>query len=90
VAAATVYTAPAQTKAVIRQIQIVNNAGTDQLVTISVGADAAAKRIWRRNCVANEVDGMTCNIPVEAGEIIQAFAGSTSVTLTISGVEIGP
>jgi hypothetical protein len=60
VAAATVYTAPAQTKAVIRQIQIVNNAGTDQLVTISVGADAAAKRIWRRNCVANEVDGMTC------------------------------
>lgn len=86
--AATVYTVPAGKTAVIRTIHIANTGGSTQPVTISIGIDAPNKRIWPgRVCLPADVDSWSGNIPMATGEIIQAFAGNTSITLVIGGVE---
>lgn len=87
-AAATVYTVPALTKLYLRNIHI-SNPGPDQKpFTLSIGADAADKRIF---------DGLpippfdALNIPVlivlTAAEILQAKTSVASIlTLTLSGI----
>jgi hypothetical protein len=94
-AAATKYTVPANTKTIIRQIHLQNPSGAAVPVTVSIGADAAATRILDAYSLAaaavGEPDSVydpPCYYVLEAGEVIQAFAGTTAViVMTINGDE---
>jgi hypothetical protein len=89
-AAATKYTVPAVTKTVIRHIHVQNPSGSAVPFTLSIGADAAATRIFD----ALSIPAVTpfdhfCYYVVEAAEIVQAFAGTNNIlVLTIDGDEI--
>jgi hypothetical protein len=88
-AAATVYTVPTGRVAVIRNIHVVNPTAGDLTFTMSIGADAAATRIFSAQ-MANAEDSWDSFAPfvLTAGETIQAYASAAaSLTLTIDGEE---
>lgn len=90
-AAATVYAAvPADTKVVIRDIQICNETGSDATFTMSVGADAAGKRLYKAYSIpANGFHSSQRQIVLAEGDLLQAYSGTASaLTLTISGVVV--
>lgn len=89
-AAATKYTVPALTKTIVRHVHLQNPSGAAVTFTMSIGADAAATRLFDAYSIAA---GATldhfCYYVVEAAEIIQALAGTNNIlTLTIDGDEI--
>ena len=92
-AAATKYTVPASTRAVVRHIHVQNPSGSPVTFTLSIGADAAATRILDAFSIPAAAAGVTesvkdwwCYYVLEAAEIIQAFAGTNNIlTLTIDG-----
>jgi hypothetical protein len=85
--AATKYTVPASSLAVIRHIHVSNPTGSTVTFTLSIGSDAAAVRLFDAYSIAaGTVLDHFCYYPVAAAEIVQALAGTTNVaTLTISG-----
>jgi len=87
--AATKYTVPALTIAVIRQLHIANPTGSPVNFTLSIGTDAAATRLFDAFPIpAGSVYPYFCYLPLSAAEIIQAFAGTDNViTLTVGGDE---
>lgn len=87
--AATLYTVPAGRLSVVRSIHIVNPTAGDLTFTISVGADAAATRIFSAQaCPAEDVYDSFMPLVLNAGEIIQASASAAaSLTITIDGEE---
>lgn len=89
-AAATKYTVPAVTKTIIRHIHIQNPSGSAVTFTLSIGADAAAVRLFDAYSIAaNTVLDHFCYYVLEAAEIVQALAGTNNIlTLTIDGDEI--
>lgn len=92
-AAATVYTSPANTRTVIRHIHIYNaDAATPRSFTMSIGADAAAARIFDAFTIgASTPIDFFCYFPLEPGEILQAFSGTNLIlTLTIGGDQFKP
>lgn len=88
-AAATKYTVPALTKTIIRHIHVQNPSGATVTFTMSIGADAAATRIFDAySLAAGQVLDHFCYYILEATEVIQAFAGTNNIlTLTIDGDE---
>lgn len=86
----TVYTAPALTKTVIRHIHLSNPSGAAVTFTLSVGADAAATRVYGAYSVAaNSVYDAFVYVVVDAAEIVTVSAGTTAVlVLVIGGDEI--
>lgn len=86
----TVYTVPANTQAVLRDIIICNESGSAATFTISIGTDGAGKRLFKSSSLAaNTTFQQTGNITLEAAEVIQAVASANSaIVLTISGLEI--
>lgn len=86
----TLYTVPALTSTVLRYIRFVNTTATDRTVTMSIGADAAATRIFAAMTVpANGSMDWTGTIPLVAAEIIQASASAaTAINVIISGIEV--
>lgn len=90
--AATLYTAPANTQAVIRNIVANNPSGSPVDVTLSVGPDAADTRIFEREVPANDfiATRRPVNHTIAPGEVLQGFASSpATVVLTVDGVEYG-
>lgn len=87
--AATVYTVPGATTTVIRMIHLSNPTAGSLDVTISIGADAAATRIFDGYPLPpDSVFGYPCNFVMTAAEILQAFCSSaTSVVIVVSGIE---
>lgn len=88
--AVTQYTAPALTTAVLRSVHVANETAADHNFTLSIGTDGAGKRLWKSRTVpANDSFDWSGNIVLAAAEVVQALADAgTSLTLTISGVEI--
>lgn len=88
-AAATKYTVPASRIAVVRNIHISNPSASAVTFTMSIGADAAATRIFDAFSIpANSIYDSFAPFVLAAGEIIQALAGTTNIlTLTIDGEE---
>jgi len=88
--AATQYTVPASTTTILRNIHVSNETGTAATLTMSIGTDAAGKRLFTAYTVAaNDVIDWSGFIVLAAAEIIQAFSGTASaLTLTVSGVEV--
>lgn len=87
-AAATVYTVPGATTAIMRTVHA-QAATAAHAFTLSRGADAAATRLWAAYA-------LTANVPaifngwwaIAAAAIVQAFADvNTVVDLSISGYE---
>ena len=88
-AAATKYTVPALTKTIIRHIHIQNPTAAAVTFTASIGADAAATRIFDAYSIgANSVFDHFCYYVMDVAEIFQAFAGTNNIlVLTIDGDE---
>jgi len=89
-AAATKYTVPALTKTIVRHIHVQNPSGAAVTFTMSIGADAAATRIFDAYSIAaGSVLDHFCYYVLTVAEIIQAFAGTNNIlTLEIGGDEI--
>jgi len=91
-AAATYYTAPAATKAIIKAATLLNNTGGAVTVDVHLvpngGSATAANRVLRKT-LANDT-GHTCpelvNQVLEAGGTIQALG--LNVAMVVSGVEL--
>jgi hypothetical protein len=88
--AATKYTVPALTKTIVRHVHVDNPTANAVTFTMSIGADAAATRLFDAYSIAaGSVLDHFCYYVVDAAEIIQALAGTSNVmTLTIDGDEI--
>lgn len=92
---ATVYTVPAATRTVIRHIHIENPNVAAVTFTMSIGADAAATRLFDAYSIPGAAVGVTGNvidwwgpITMEATEIIQLAAGTNNIlVITIDGEE---
>lgn len=89
-AAATKYTVPALTKTIMRHIHIQNPSGSAVTFTLSIGADAAAVRLFDAYSIAaGTVLDHFCYYVLAAAEIVQGLAGTNNIlTLTIDGDEI--
>lgn len=86
---ATIYTAPALTQTVVRELRVVNTTGAAITFKLSVGADAAGTRLYSDYSVpANGIlkeSGMVTVL--EAGDIIKGHAASSGLTIQVCGVE---
>lgn len=79
--AATLYTAPAGVRAVIKRIHIVNTDAAPHTPTLSIGADAAGTRLYSVSPTIAASGGYFddyANYPVEPGEVLQGFADLAS------------
>jgi hypothetical protein len=87
--AGTIYTVPGATTAVLRHIHLSNPSGGAVDVTLSIGTDAAALRLFDGLAIAaDSVYEHFCYHVLDAAEIVQAFASSAStVVITASGDE---
>lgn len=87
--AATVYTTPAATTTVLRNIHVANTTTGALTFNLSVGADAAGTRLYSGFSVpANGSLDWSGFIPLAATEVLQALASAAGLTLTVSGVEV--
>ena len=92
----TVYTVPALTKTIIRQIHISNPSASPVTLTLSVGADAAATRLWQTYSIPAAAAGVTDSVRdifmylvMEAAEILTLSAGTNNILdIVITGDEI--
>lgn len=86
-AAATKFTAPAKAISILKHIHVQNPSGAPVNFTMSIGADAAGTRIFDALPIAagGYLSPMV-HFVLQAGEIIQAWAGTTNIlTLTLDG-----
>jgi len=88
--AATKYTVPALTKTVVRHVHISNPSASAVTFTLSIGADAAAVRLYDALSIpANTVRDDYWYVVLAAAEIVQALAGTNNIlTLTLDGDEL--
>ncbi len=92
-AAATKYTVPASTKTILRWIHVENPSAAAVSFTLSIGVDAAGTRLFDAIFIPAVTDiskgifDYFCNLPLEAAEIVQAWAPSATnvMTLTLEG-----
>lgn len=89
-AAATKLTVAASEKNIIRHIHVQNPSGSAVTFTASIGADAAGTRIFDAYSIAaGAVLDHFCYYDLDAGEVLQAFAGTNNIlVLTINGDRI--
>jgi len=88
-AAATKYTVAAGRRGILRHVHIQNPSASVVTFTMSIGADAAATRLFDAYSIgANAILDHFCYYVLEAAEIIQALAGTNNIlVLTIDGDE---
>lgn len=93
---ATVYTVPALTKTIIRQIHVSNPSGAPVTFTLSVGADAAGTRLWETYSIPAAAAGVSDSVRdifmylvMDAAEILTLSAGTNNtLVIVITGDEI--
>lgn len=93
---ATVYTVPASTKAIVRQVHLSNPSASPVTITLSIGADAAGTRLLQTYSIPAAAAGVTGSVidlfwfmPMVAAEILTLSAGTNNIlVVTISGEEI--
>jgi len=91
---ATIYTAPALTKARIKFLWINNPSASIVTLTLSVTADAAGTRLLdvynipaKGAGVTDSVRPMFVDIVLEPGEVLQAAAGTNNILVIMGTVE---
>lgn len=89
-AAATLYTCPVGTTAVVRHIHVSNPSGSPVDFTLSIGTSAQGTRLWDAIPVpADDVLDHYQDFALAPNEIIQGFSGTAAtLNLTIDGYEI--
>lgn len=89
-ASATEYTVPASTRAVIRQVAIVNpEGGSSRTYTFGIGADSAATRIRDAKTIAAGVEHVIYGpFTLEAAETLRMHASAaTALVVVVDGEE---
>jgi hypothetical protein len=91
--AATLYTVPTATEAVISTITVCNQAATAATYRIAVrpdGASIAAQHyvVYDASLPANATDTLTLGITVNAADIITVYASSATMSFNAFGSEI--
>jgi hypothetical protein len=86
----TLYTVPAATTAILRNIHIANTTSSAATIKLSIGADAAGTRILSDLSVpANGTYDWSGFLVLAATETLRATGGTNNaLTLTASGVEV--
>ena len=86
--AATAYTVPGATKAIVRNMHFTNTTASAKKLTLSIGADAAGTRYFDEHSIQPD-SSFDWNgfLVLDATEIIQWFSDVAGITGTISGVE---
>jgi hypothetical protein len=81
---------PASTTAILRSVHVTNETGSTATFTMSIGTDAAGKRLWTALDIPTKSSfDWSGFIVMAAAEVLQAFSGTASaLTLTVSGVEV--
>lgn len=91
----TIYTVPAATRTVIRQIHLSNPSAAAVLFTLSIGADAAGTRLYSSYSIpaagagiVNSVQDIFWYEPMVAAEILTVSAGTNNIlVIVINGDE---
>lgn len=87
--AATKYTVPASTTAIIKRIMVCNTSSNSGTFTASIGSDAAGTRLYNTIPIAGNATWIDdCWQVMATTEILQAYGSATTLTLTVYGVEI--
>lgn len=92
----TVYTVPALTKTIIRQIHISNPSASPVTITLSIGADGATTRLFSTFSIPAAAAGVTNSVQdffwymiMDAAEILTISAGTNNIlVIVIDGDEI--
>lgn len=92
----TVYTVPAVTKTIIRQLHISNPSASPVTLTLSIGADAAGTRLYSAFSIPAAAAGVTNSVQdifwyqiMDAAEILTLSAGTNNIlVIVINGDEI--
>jgi hypothetical protein len=92
----TVYTVPASTKTVIRQIHVNNPSASPVTLTISVGADGAGTRFYDAYSIPGKAAGVVDSVReiflylvMDAAEILTLSAGTNNIlVIIVTGDEI--
>ena len=89
--AANIYTTPASTTTIVKQIMLCNTNAATQTATLYIspfGSVSAAKTIFKAVSLdPNETVILNLSLVLATTEIISGLASSTDVTITISGIE---
>lgn len=87
---ATVYTVPALTKTILRHIHISNPSTAPVKLTLSIGADAAATRLYETfSIAAKTVIPLFWYVIMDAAQILTLSADTDSIlVIVINGDEI--
>jgi hypothetical protein len=84
--AATLHTVPAASRDRVHQIRLVNNDEDNAVAaTLSIGADAAATRIFSDTLAAGQSKSVRGPLTLEAGEIVQGYEGSGADSVLFNG-----
>lgn len=87
-AAATKYTCPPSTVAVVRRGRVSNPTGSPATFIMSLGADATGTRIYNESIPANGSLDIYGPFSLAAGDIIQAYSGTNNaLVLELDGTE---
>ena len=87
-AEATIYTVPAATSAILRDISVTNTTTTAQTFKMSIGADAAGTRLFHDESVAPGSTWQWNGFKVlNAAETLR-WNGPATLTIAVSGVEV--
>lgn len=83
---AVIYTVPAVTTAILKQIILANTTGSAATVTIGInGSDAEDRIIPSISVAANSVYTLDIALPLPTADTLDAFQGtSAAITVTIS------
>ena len=91
-----VYTVPAATKTIVRQVHVSNPSGSAVTLTLSVGADGATTRLWSTYSIPAAAAGVSDSVrdifmylPMEAAEILTLSAGTNDIlVIVVTGDEL--
>lgn len=91
----TVYTVPAATKTIIRQIHVSNPSASAVTLTLSIGADATGTRLFSAFSIPAAAPGVLNSVQdffwyqiMEAAEILTLSAGTNNIlNIVINGDE---
>lgn len=92
----TVYTVPAATKAIIRQVHISNPSASPVTLTLSIGADGVTTRLFSTFSIPAAAAGVSNSVQdffwyqiMTAAEILTLSAGTNNIlVIVINGEEI--
>lgn len=91
--ATTAYTVPASTQSIVNSIAVCNqsaSAGTFRIAVRPAGATLAAQHyiVYDTAISANDTINPGITLSLGAADVITVYASSTSLSFTVSGVEI--